>query len=249
MTVPNELILQPGALPGVMNPAAVNAITTMLEQLPSKLGAVASRSKAIEDALAGQGTDPDYAKTVEQFGAMSHQEIYDAVYPVTTRPAVAVKVGAPPVQPGLSGRVAKYDPCVEVGDDVASSLGFDPHTRRRSDYVFDRSASIGCDFDRMEAVRTHQLAVGELTLWSTTDTLTDYRDRPDYLARRELTINGREAFGYRLANDPACNIAMPGPDGVFVVKVSSSAALTQWVACDHIEEAARAVEAALPPVS
>ncbi|WP_280483555.1 hypothetical protein [Nocardia farcinica] len=80
MTVPNELILQPGALPGVMNPAAVNAITTTLEQLPGKLGAVASRSKAIEDALAGQGTDPDYVKTVEQFGAMSHQEIYDAVH-------------------------------------------------------------------------------------------------------------------------------------------------------------------------
>ncbi|TLG09451.1 DUF3558 domain-containing protein [Nocardia cyriacigeorgica] len=172
-----------------------------------------------------------------------------ATTPQVTRPPIAVSVAPAPSQPGMAGKVAKFDSCVEVGDEAVSSLGFDPGTRRRSDYVFDRYAYIGCDFDRVEQVRAQRLAVGELTLWSTTNTLDDYRNRPDYLAKREIKINGREAFGYRLANDPACNIAMPGPDGVFVVKVSSSAALTQWVACDHIEEAARVVEAALPPVN
>ncbi|MGW5922324.1 hypothetical protein ACWFPY_25330 [Nocardia fluminea] len=80
MTGPNELILQSGGLPWVINPAGFVALNTMLEQLPQKLGTVASRSKLIEDALAEQGADPDYAKTVDQFGAMSHQQIYDAVH-------------------------------------------------------------------------------------------------------------------------------------------------------------------------
>ncbi|WP_446223013.1 hypothetical protein ACTWPB_25265 [Nocardia sp. IBHARD005] len=76
----DEVILQRGPLPAIMNPAAVTALTTMVEQLPQKLGAAAARSKQIEDALAGQGSDPDYAKTVDQFGSMSHQQIYDAVH-------------------------------------------------------------------------------------------------------------------------------------------------------------------------
>ena len=163
-------------------------------------------------------------------------------------PTIAVTVGPAPSQPGKSGQVAKYDSCTQIGDDVVSKLGFDAVTRRRSDYVFDHYSFIGCGFERMEDIRTQRLRVGSLTLWSSTRSLDDVRNRPDYLAKREIRVNGREGFGYRLADDPACNIAMSGPDGVFVVKVSSSAALTSWVACDHIEEVAQAIEAVLPPV-
>lgn len=80
--------------------------------------------------------------------------------PTTTRPAVEVTVGPAPAQPGMSGKVAKYDSCVEIGDDVASSLGFDAGTRHRSDYVFDHYSFVGCAFDRMEDVRTQRLRVG-----------------------------------------------------------------------------------------
>ncbi|WP_446226474.1 DUF3558 family protein [Nocardia sp. IBHARD005] len=166
----------------------------------------------------------------------------------SARPPIAVTVGPAPAQPGKSGRVAGYDSCTQIGDDVVTALGFDAASRHRADFVFDHYSFIGCEFDRMEDVRGQQLRVGSLTLWSSTLSLDELRERPDFLAKRELTVNGREAFGHRLEDDPACNIAMPGPDGVFVVKVSSSAALTKWVACEHIEEAAQAVEAVLPPV-
>ncbi|MFD6395449.1 hypothetical protein [Nocardia sp. NPDC060249] len=68
MTSPIEVILQAG-------------VSVAAAEL-GKLGGVRSRSQAIEAALSGQGTstDPDYAKTLEQFQTMSHQQIYDAVH-------------------------------------------------------------------------------------------------------------------------------------------------------------------------
>ncbi|MFD3591455.1 DUF3558 family protein [Nocardia sp. NPDC058640] len=162
---------------------------------------------------------------------------------------MAVTVSPAPRQPARSGSTVAYDPCFMIGDEPATSLGFAADTRRRDDFVADHYAFIGCEFDRMETVRANTLSVATFQIQSSNIKLDDYWKRDDFVGKQATSINGREAISYKLrgrATRERCSIAMVGPDGTIDVTLASGAALTAWMGCDHIEEAARTIEAALP---
>ncbi|MFD3594885.1 DUF3558 domain-containing protein [Nocardia sp. NPDC058640] len=165
----------------------------------------------------------------------------------STGPAISIAapVASAPSQPPGSRKPVAFDPCTRIGDAVPAALGFDPATRKRTDFVFDDYAFIGCKFSRKEDIRGQQLDVGYLTISSTNITFDEMRAR-NYEGARPTTVNGKEALFHSSRAAEACNIVMPGPDQTIEVSVSSSAAFTDWVGCDHIDEAARTVEASLP---
>ncbi|MGY0501445.1 DUF3558 family protein [Nocardia sp. FBN12] len=169
--------------------------------------------------------------------------------PASTNTAPSVAIAAPvapaPTQPPSKRQSVEYDPCARIDDAVPTSLGFAPSTRKRVDFVFDDYAFIGCEFRRLDNVRGQQLEVGTLGISSTNVTLDEMRAR-NYEDARPTSVNSAEALFHRTRAAESCYIAMPGPDATVEVRVSSIYALTDWVGCDHIDEAARTVEAALP---
>ncbi|MFE1592700.1 DUF3558 domain-containing protein [Nocardia sp. NPDC058705] len=159
--------------------------------------------------------------------------------------AIASPVSPAPNQPSGARQPVTFDPCARIDDAVPAALGFDPMTRKRSDFVFDDYAFIGCEFSRKGDVRGQQLDVGNLTVSSTNVSLDEMRAR-NYEGAGPTTVNGKEALFHRTRSAESCYIAFPGPDATIEVRVDSTAAFTTWVGCDHIDEAARTVEAALP---
>ncbi len=162
--------------------------------------------------------------------------------PITT---LAAPVPSPPTQPPSSRRPVSFDPCSRIDDAVPAALGFNPASRKRSDYVFDDYAFIGCEFSRKENVRGQQLETGYLTISSTNVSLDEMRAR-NYEGAKPTSVNGRDALFHRTRAAESCYIAMPGPDASIEVRLSSEGAFTDWVGCDHIDEAARTVQAAIP---
>ncbi|WP_446225782.1 DUF3558 family protein [Nocardia sp. IBHARD005] len=165
--------------------------------------------------------------------------------PVVPTVTIAAPVGPAPTQPPGKRQPVKFDPCAQIDDAIPTSLGFDPTTRVRADYVFGDYAFIGCKFWRKENVRGQQLDVAGLTIMSTNLTFDEMRAR-NYEGARPTTVNGKEALFHSSRAAEACNIVMPGPDAMIDVSVSSTYALTDWIGCDHIDEAASTVEAVLP---
>lgn len=167
--------------------------------------------------------------------------------PGATTASIAIAAPAPPAptQPASHRQPVRFDPCARIDDAVPNALGFVATTRTRTDYVFDDYAFIGCEFRRSETVRGQKLEVGTLGISSTNVTLDEMRAR-NYEDARPTTVNGKEALFHRTRAAESCHIAMQGPDATIEVRISSVYALTDWVGCDHIDEAARTVQAALP---
>ncbi|MFD4434049.1 DUF3558 domain-containing protein, partial [Nocardia sp. NPDC058497] len=165
----------------------------------------------------------------------------------STAPSVAIAAPVPsaPTQPPSKRQPVEFDPCTHIDDAIPISMGFDPATRKRVDFVFDDYAFIGCEFRRLDNVRGQQLEVGTLGISSTNVTLDEMRAR-NYEGARPTSVSGREALFHRTRAAESCYIAMPGPDATIEVRISSIYALTDWVGCDHIDEAASTVEAVLP---
>ncbi|WP_278263137.1 DUF3558 domain-containing protein [Nocardia sp. AG03] len=166
--------------------------------------------------------------------------------PSTTAVPMRVTVEPAPHQPSRAGITVKYDPCFTVPDSVPETLGFAVETRERNDYVFEDYAFIGCEFDRLEKARfsDRMSRVGGLTVWSSGITLDEFRAK-EFKDSQDIVVGGRPAISYSSTTAGACHIAMSGPDGVIQVNLSDSPQTT-WRACDHILEAAAAVEATLP---
>ncbi len=160
-------------------------------------------------------------------------------------PSIAVSVPSAPTQPSGSLPAVKFDPCVSVGDSVIAKTGFDPSTRQRADQIHDNYAAIGCKFQRTQAVDGQNSSVGGLTIWSTNVTVDMFKKR-EGSGGAAITVNGRQAISYKRPAAEACFIAMTGPDGAINIEADSTAALTDWNACDHITEIANAIEPAIP---
>lgn len=160
--------------------------------------------------------------------------------------AMTKTVEPAPHQPERARTAVEYDPCFTLPDQVVASLGFDPTTRERRDWVSDDYALIGCDFDRKEKSRFSDRMgrVGGLWVYSSNITLDELRQR-GFKNARDTVVNGRSAMFYSDNPERECDIVMTGPDGSVDVRLSDSPE-TDWVACDHIQEAAEAVEAVLP---
>ncbi|WP_446225653.1 DUF3558 family protein [Nocardia sp. IBHARD005] len=163
--------------------------------------------------------------------------------PTTTR-SISAPVGDPPKQGPRTKIPVRWDPCVAIPDAVPSGQGFSPATRERSDSINSDYAFIGCRFTRKEDVRGQILGTGDLTVWSANVNLQQIRDRED---EQEFTVNGRAGILYREAGvSMSCMVVLPGPDGIVQITSGSSIALTDWNACDHINEIASAIEPLIP---
>ncbi|APE34015.1 hypothetical protein BOX37_08560 [Nocardia mangyaensis] len=163
----------------------------------------------------------------------------------TTTPTrtFAAPVGDPPQQGRGTKIPVRWDPCVEIPDSTVSAAGFAPDTRERSDAINYDYAFIGCQFERQEDVRGQMLGTGLMFVSSANIGLEQIRERED---EEEFTVNGRAGVFYRDRPAEACLVAFPGPDGVVHISVSSSIALTDWNACDHIDGIAGAIEPLVP---
>ncbi|WP_405166539.1 DUF3558 family protein [Nocardia sp. NBC_01499] len=161
----------------------------------------------------------------------------------TAKPVLAVPIGPAPDQPRNSRKPVQLDPCVEVGDDTVTKAGFEPKTRERADQVHDDYAFIGCSFDRKQDVRGQTRTVGSLTISSTNLTLDDFRKR-EGAAATEIKVNGSDAITYKRPESEACFVVLTDPDGTLDISVSSTAALTDWNACEHVQDIAGIVASA-----
>ncbi|MFD3506817.1 DUF3558 family protein [Nocardia sp. NPDC058666] len=166
--------------------------------------------------------------------------------PSTAAVSMRVTVEPAPHQPARAGITVEHDPCFSVPDSVPEGLGFAPLSRERNDYVFDDYAFIGCEFERLEKSRfsDQMRRVGSMTVWSSGITLDEVRAKR-FEGSQDTTVRSRPAVSYTSKSASACYIAMDGPDGVIQIRISNSPE-TDWRACDHIREAAEAVEATLP---
>jgi hypothetical protein len=173
-------------------------------------------------------------------------ESAEPVTATTSKPVIGVTVKPAPDQPSNGRSPVKFDPCIEFGDAAITKAGFDPATRKRSDQVHDGYAFISCAFDRKQTILGDSLRVGSLTISSTNVTLDEFRKREGSTAT-EMKVNSREAITYESPEAEACYVVMTGPDATIDVRVDSTAALTDWRACGHVQEIAGVVESALPP--
>ncbi|WP_084484380.1 DUF3558 domain-containing protein [Nocardia anaemiae] len=169
----------------------------------------------------------------------------DVTAATTQKPSNAVSVKAAPTQPKNSRSPVAFDPCTEIDDATITTAGFDPGTRERADQIHDNYAFIGCTFDRKQDVRGQTLSVGSLTITSGNIPVDEFRTR-EGSAASEIKVNSREALTYRRPAEEACYVVMNGPDATINVRLDSSAALTDWRACDHVQEIAEVIESALP---
>lgn len=150
---------------------------------------------------------------------------------------------AAPHQPSNSRKPVEFDPCAEVGDQPVATLGFDPSTRERSDFISDHCAYLGCSFSRRQMVLGHNSTVGHLTIRTTNITLDEVRAR-GYRDARETTVSGRPAITYRTIDRDSCGTAITGPpEAVIDILVGGT---IDWVGCDHLEEAVRVIMDSLP---
>ncbi|MFD3704563.1 DUF3558 domain-containing protein [Nocardia sp. NPDC058658] len=165
---------------------------------------------------------------------------------LTTTVSMQVTVAPAPHQPSRAGISVDYDPCFTVPDSVPERLGFATTSRERNDYVFEDYAFIGCEFERLEKARFSDRMdrVGSMTVWSSGITLGEVQAKK-FEGSQDTTVHSRPAVSYTSKSASACYIAMEGPDGVIQIRISNSPQ-TDWRACDHIREAAEAVEATLP---
>lgn len=164
---------------------------------------------------------------------------------ISPSPSVAVSVKPAPEQDPDGRQPVKFDPCFKVGDATIKSAGFDPQTRDRADQVHTGYAFIGCSFERREDVYGSPHRVGSLTISSTDITLDQFRQRENGKAT-EMNINGRPAITYKGMGPESCFVTMTGPDASISLQLDSLSALTGWRACDHAQEIASTIEAALP---
>ncbi|WP_373862560.1 DUF3558 domain-containing protein [Nocardia lijiangensis] len=161
-------------------------------------------------------------------------------------PSMQVSVPPAPSQINNGRQPVNYDPCAELGDSTASRAGFDPATRKRSDFIFEGYSFIGCDFDRRGDVRGQSLVVGSMAVWSSNITLGEFRRREQARAQ-DTQVGGREAIVYADPQTDRCTMVMVFHEGTISVRVSAnSGAFTPDRGCDRIREVSEVVESALP---
>ncbi|PPJ28821.1 hypothetical protein C5E45_17785 [Nocardia nova] len=197
----------------------------------SGLAIVLAASAVVLSSCAAGGGDSDPANTEQPS--------------TSSGPSVAVSVKPAPEQDPDGRQPVKFDPCLKVGDSTIKSAGFDPQTRERADQVHTGYAFIGCSFERREDVYGSPHRVGSLTISSTDITLDQFRQRENGKAT-EVNVNGRPAITYKGMGPETCFVTMTGPDATISLQLDSMSALTGWRSCDHAQEIASTIEAALP---
>ncbi|MGV9675350.1 DUF3558 domain-containing protein [Nocardia sp. NPDC003482] len=168
----------------------------------------------------------------------------------TTTPArPSIRVSVPPAPAQTGTKQVRFDPCVEIGDEVVGRLGFDPGTRERDsgEMVTDLLTSIGCDFNRVAVVDGEKVITCSVAVTSRTMSLDEIRDNSLRSVFSSETIHGRPAVLYTTPSLPGtCSAAVTSSDGVLNVDLIVFPTAAQVPApCDQIRELADAFAAAL----
>ncbi|WP_246829595.1 DUF3558 domain-containing protein [Nocardia transvalensis] len=139
-------------------------------------------------------------------------------------PKASMAVSVPPPQDqGAAKRPVRFDPCVEVGDDLVTQAGFNPSTRERSvgDMVTDLLITVGCDFNRTTTNNGEKVISGSTSVSSSNTTLDEIRTNDMREVFNSDPIRGREAVLYRTPSLPGmCSAAVASPDGTFNVSLT-----------------------------
>ncbi|MFF0489710.1 DUF3558 domain-containing protein [Nocardia sp. NPDC004068] len=163
------------------------------------------------------------------------------------RPSIRVSVPPAPAQTGT--KQVRFDPCVEIGDEVVGRLGFDPGTRERDsgEMATDLLTSIGCDFNRVAVVDGEKIITGSVALISSNDTLAEIRSDKARNFLGDEPIRGRPALVYSTPQLPGiCTASMSAPDGVFEVNlIVFPGPVPVPPPCDEIRSLAEGFAAAL----
>ncbi|WP_372509851.1 DUF3558 domain-containing protein [Nocardia amikacinitolerans] len=163
----------------------------------------------------------------------------------TTRPSLAVSVSPAPTQINRGRQAVTYDPCTELDDGTVATLGYDPKSRERADFIFETYSFIGCRFARNEQVRGRSMAIGYLTISSTNITLDEFRNR-DGAESEQISINGREALTRVQPSASACNVTFEALSGAVDIAKTMSAVYTDEQPCEGINRIAETIESKLP---
>ncbi|WP_227997683.1 DUF3558 domain-containing protein [Nocardia australiensis] len=141
--------------------------------------------------------------------------------PATSAEATAsVQVSVPPAPVQTGAEQVRFDPCVDVGDDLVTRAGFDPATRERAtaEGVSTLFTTIGCQFWRETLVDGEKYPTGAVSVTSSDLTLDDFRKNPGHSIFNSDPIGGREAVLYRTPQlDGACTASIKSSDGTFTV--------------------------------
>lgn len=169
-----------------------------------------------------------------------------ATAPATTSPSIAVSLPPAPAQFGNGRESVDRDPCVEIGDELVESIGFDPSTRERDDYIFDTHSAIGCKF-RHEEQDQFQLTVTTRTLSvnASNVTLEEFRARESASAK-PMQINDREAIIYTNQETEACYVVVGTGYGTLSIRKSTAITFSPEKPCDSIQEIAETITSSLP---
>lgn len=162
--------------------------------------------------------------------------------PPTTTVPMAVQVSPAPKQGRLVANPVKWDPCFQVPDSIIQQLGFDPETRERSDWIDATYTFLGCKFSRRSVTLGMDTLDGILTIQSANITIDQVKAKET--AEYPVEIGTRTAV--RWDDHEFCTLAMNGPDGVVYVSAGGAPTLSNWVACDHLEEQSKTVDSVLP---
>ncbi|GEM33644.1 hypothetical protein NN3_46510 [Nocardia neocaledoniensis NBRC 108232] len=130
---------------------------------------------------------------------------------------------------------------------MIAGLGFRSGSRHRTSPAIDSYRALGCTFDKT-AGTGDQRWQAQLTVWSVPVPLQELARRVEFTERRQLDINGREAFGYRRSDDPSYSMVMVAPTGTVGVTMILAEPTDPDTAWDRVEHAATAVEAVVPPM-
>ncbi|WP_084496700.1 DUF3558 domain-containing protein [Nocardia amamiensis] len=157
---------------------------------------------------------------------------------------LAVSVPPAPAQRNQGRQDVVFDPCFRIDDATIERAGYDPRTRKRSDFIADRYSFLGCEFEHKEK----GLLIRSVTIDSTNLTLEEYRSRYSN-SLTNTSVAGREAVMYQLPGDSAnttCFLAMKSLDGVLELQLNVNEARTADRACDLIQGTAETIEPSLP---
>lgn len=145
-------------------------------------------------------------------------------------PRLTDNSGRPPVT---------FDPCLDVPDDVLSQAGYDPASKRHTDYPLDDYTFLGCEF--VTPVRQYGLS-----LLSGNVSFAEEQEKTAAYAQ-PININGREAL---LKLDPAlrdaCAITLNTDYGILIIARDlhsdyiGPAPQEEW--CAGLEDTARIIE-------
>ncbi|GAA5058979.1 hypothetical protein GCM10023318_38950 [Nocardia callitridis] len=161
-----------------------------------------------------------------------------------------MQVSLPPAPVQTRAKQVQFDPCVGVGDDLVTRVGFDPGSRERSVAEGDTGTftTIGCQFWR-EASENGQYSASGLSVTSSDLNLDHYRATPDFVVLHSDPIGGHDAVTYRTPRVPnSCAASTESPDGTFTIDLSvfpAPADLTS--ACDEVRRITETLSTALTP--